>query len=346
MYKQSNAFKGLAICLVILNHTIVMGTLGLGKIQIQLSAQFKTGLSLLSAFGLYAVPLFLFFSGCYLGYALDKRNFQGSYKIVFHYVLNVFWPYLIWSCVFYLLIFLDGGSTYSILGYIKNILIGYPFNFVPIFIFFCLISPFLKKAVGPYIIAILGLFLVYQIFLIMLSDHDFPRTLPESYNVFAVPVLREPLRLWALFFPLGFYIKSLLSLSEPKKKVLKTILMVITIAIIIINMVAILAVVNLPWMKYLFPIPFVLLSIFWPRDKIPFLKFFERLGRRSYGLYLINLIALDLLVLLFIPVLKMVPILMPIYFILLFAIVAGIPVYLMEWSEKKVNNRIYHLLFG
>lgn len=346
MFKQSTAFKGLAVFLVVVNHTIVMGSAGLGKINIQLSDQFQIGLSILAALGLYAVPLFLFYGGGFTQYALENRDLRTSYKIIFTTILIVLWPYIIWSCVFYLLIYLDGGTTFSFWGYLKNLLVGYPFNFVPILIFFYLISPFLQKIKGPFIAALLFFFLLYQIFLILLNDPDFTGLLPESLHIFAIPVVREPLRTWALYFPMGFYVKHLLSLISVTKQYFRTVLIVLTLLILGVNLVSILGHIGSPWIKYLLPIPFVLLSIYWQREKIPFYKFFERLGKRSYGIYLINLIFLDVLVLLLIPVLKTVPGFALIYFIILFMVTVSLPVFMMERFEKLVSKKIYRFIFG
>ena len=346
MYKQSTAFKGLAVLLVVLNHTIVMGTAGLGKINIQLSHQFQIGLSLLAAFGLYAVPLFLFYSGCFVRYALENRDLRTSYKIIFSNILIVLWPYIIWSIVFYLVIFIDGGTTFSLLGYLKNLLVGYPFNFVPILIFFYLLSPLLLKAKEWFIVGLLVFFLLYQVFLILLNDPDLAGSLPESLHIFAIPVVREPLRTWALYFPLGIYIKFLLSNSAVVKQYLKILFIVLTLLILAVNLVSVLGFYSSPWIKYLLPLPFVLLSIFWQREKIPFFKFFERLGKRSYGIYLINLIVLDILVLILISVLKTIPGFPLFYFVILFAITVSLPIFMMERFEKLVSKRIYRLIFG
>jgi peptidoglycan/LPS O-acetylase OafA/YrhL len=47
--------------------------------------------------------------------------------------------------------------------------------------------------------------------------------------------------------------------------------------------------------KYLCPVPFVLCLPLVQRQKIPFLKQLESVGKRSYGVYLTHLLVLDLL---------------------------------------------------
>jgi peptidoglycan/LPS O-acetylase OafA/YrhL len=347
MFKQAAVWRGLAILLVVIDHTAVMGLSGLDRIHLQAGSDFLILLNILASFGLYAVPIFLFFSGCYMSYALEKRDIKGSYKIILATLTNVLWPYLIWSCFFYLVIYLDGGQTFTILGYLKNLIVGYPYNFVPILIFFYLISPLLKKLKGPFIFLILGLFFIYQVYLIIVLDPG----IQSLFNlkiapIFAVPILREPLRDWGIYFPMGFYIKYLLQTSDNKKRIYQITFSLLTFLVMLINLIFIAQNDPIPWIRYLVPIPFLVLCVFWEREKIPLFKIFERLGKRSYGLYLINLAIFDLLILLFNQILIAHAEFMVIYFILLFTITIILPVVAMEWIEKNIKRNVYRIVFG
>jgi len=347
MFKQAAVFRGFAIFLVIVDHTIAMGQLGLGRINLPPGTLLSTVLNVLASFSPFAVPIFLFFSGCYINYVLEKRDFKASYKIIFTTITSVLWPYLIWSCLFYIVIFLDGGQSFSILGYVKNLIVGYPYNFVPILIFFYLISPLLSKIRGLKALFIVGFFFLYQIFLIYLLD---PAILGFSNIKFmqflAVPVLKDTLRTWGIYFPLGFYIKSIMHISDSHKKVVSICLGIATLIIVMINLVATIFNYQWPWVKYIVVVPFILLSVLWEREKFPFYKAFERLGKRSYGLYLINLVIFDLSILIFTPILLINSDLMVLYFIILFAITIFLPVLLMDWIEKILNRKVYRFVFG
>lgn len=345
MFKQSTAFKGIAIFLVILNHTTVMGGAGLARLQINPSDQLSIILKILAAFGYYAVPIFLFFSGCYLSYALEKRNLTNSYKIILTNIKVVLWPYLIWSCLFYLLIYFDGGQTFTIGGYIKNIIVGYPYNFVPILIFFYLISPLLKRVQGVSVGIVLFICLLYQIFLILILDPELSGAFPDFLRGFAPPVLRDPMRTWLIYFPLGLFIKTFLVISKKAQHYLKYALIPISLLTLVLHILDVVNVLKSPWFVYILPLPMCLLLIYWERDKIPFVKFFERLGKKSYGLYLVNLISLDLLSIGLNLFVESNSLFIPIYYLLLFAFTVLVPLLFLEWFESR-NKKIFRYFFG
>ena len=339
--------RGLAIFIVVLNHTIVIGLAGLEKIQLQASGILLTILNILTTLGVYAVPIFLFFAGCYINYALEGRSLWNSYRIIFKTILIVLWPYIIWSILFYMVIYLDGRTYFTLWGYLKNLIVGYPYNFIPILIFYYLLSPILSKFKGYSFLIPICFIAVYQIFLIALGNPSFfGFNLPEYTHIFALPVLHETMRLWAIFFPMGLYVKSFTSMSEPHKRTYIIILSILAIAVLILSYLSLYGPLQLAWINFLVPIPFLLLSVLWERKKIPFLKFLERLGKRSYGLYFMNLIVLDGLVLIFNLFLKHNSNLIIFYFMGLFLVTLVLPVVFMEWVERKLNRKVYLYLFG
>ena len=82
------------------------------------------------------------------------------------------------------------------------------------------------------------------------------------------------------------------------------------------------------------------------RKKIPILSFFENLGKRSYGLYFMNLIIINLLIFF---TAKLIPVL---YFSE--TLVVGILVFItiilsllsMQWVERGPGKKIYRYIFG
>jgi fucose 4-O-acetylase-like acetyltransferase len=54
-------------------------------------------------------------------------------------------PYVIWSAVFYLVVYLLQGEQYTVFEYAKNLAVGYPYHFVPLLVFFYLIAPLIVR---------------------------------------------------------------------------------------------------------------------------------------------------------------------------------------------------------
>src|SRR5690606_13332041 len=146
----------------------------------------------------------LFLSGCFFAYAASRGDLSANYRVVLVNLKHVAIPYLIWSLIFYAEILIFHGTRFSALEYIKNLLVGYPFNFVPLLIFYYVVSPLLIRLfrrIGWWMIGLIGL---YQIFLlVVLHPHQVGLELPGVLRLLAPPVLSLPLSDWALYFPLG-----------------------------------------------------------------------------------------------------------------------------------------------
>jgi fucose 4-O-acetylase-like acetyltransferase len=123
MMRQFPALRGIAILLVVLNHSVFFAT----------SAPAEHGLTVpggavgnfLIAIGLLgwlAVPTFLFISGNFFAYAAQGSPPKLSYKIVWVNFLHLIWPYLLWSCIYYLVLFFVQGMHLTVGGYIKSLL--------------------------------------------------------------------------------------------------------------------------------------------------------------------------------------------------------------------------------
>jgi len=131
MNRSFPALRGVAILLVVLNHTIHMATKYAASANLlNQEPWLHYGLSFLSGLGIFAVPIFLFLSGCFFAYAASRdHRLRSNYKVVWVNVWHVAFPYLIWTLIFYVEIFFLHQERYSLPEYIKNILAGYPFNF-------------------------------------------------------------------------------------------------------------------------------------------------------------------------------------------------------------------------
>jgi peptidoglycan/LPS O-acetylase OafA/YrhL len=346
--RQFGALSGLAIILIVLNHSIHMGTV----IPQQLGYPPVTGVSgfllvALQQLGPFGVPIFLFISGCFVVYVAQNGTLWQSYKVTLARLRNVLVPYVVWSIVFYILIYEQLGQSYTFFGYVKNLLVGYPFNFVPLLVFYYLLSPLLVrlgKHYGAVMIAAIGL---YQLILINLVH---PGMLgfgfPDWMQVFVPRVVSTTLADWAIYLPLGI-VYSLHSKSIlPWLRKVRWVLVGATAVLLVLDILYEASILNAPLAGSLAPIPLIGLIPLIKRESIPMLEPLEWVGRMSYGLYLTNLIVADAIIWLLQYVwpslLSFQVLLEP----LLFVATLGIPLVLMRSLSRLPMRGAYHYVFG
>lgn len=292
MNRQFPALRGIAILLVIVNHAV---TLSLAE-SVEANQRAATAVELfvlmaLKELGVIAVPVFLFLSAAFLVYALQSRPINAGYKVVVSSLKHIVWPYVFWSFVFFLVMFLIKGERSSPLQYAKNILVGYPFNFVPLLIFFYLLSPLLVWAGKRAPWAVAAGFGLYQLFLInALKPGIMGFAFPEWTYALTPPVLRVTLAVWGIFFPLGI----LYSLHRARfHQVLERFWPLIAAAAAVLYVLAVLHAagsIAFPLAEVFLPVVLILLAPLVRREWIPAARSLEQIGKRSYGLYLTNLI--------------------------------------------------------
>lgn len=250
----------------------------------------------LQSLGLLAVPTFLFLSGGFIVFAVRSKPLGAAYKTLAQSLKHIIVPYVLWSIIFYALIFMMDGTTFSATGYIKNLLVGYPLNFIPILVFFYVLSPLVVRVAERYAWQMIALIFIYQLFsLLVLRPGLFGVALPDWARWFTIPGLRLSIALWGLFFPLGV-VYSLH--SEWIQRTLRSYWAVP--ALLFVGMYGFVIAHEAGWLGaplagLMMPIFGVLLYPFIARDQIPWIKAWEWLGRRAYGLYLSNLVWISLL---------------------------------------------------
>lgn len=348
MNRSYPALRGIAILLVILNHSIHMTILYAGD----LNPWIKTGpvgivLSALSALGFAAVPIFLFLSGSFFAYAASRDDLRANYRVVWVNLKHVAIPYLIWSLVFYASLYVFHDTRYSIAGYIKNLLVGYPYNFVPLLIFFYLVSPLLVRLFrlfGWWLIAFIA---IYQLFLLLIvNSKDIGLALPGIMEVAVLPVLGVPLAQWAVYFPLGLI--SVLRSVQMQSILTRVrwLLVLLTVFLFGLGLLDGLGVIQMPLFRYLVPVPFILFCTTLQRSSIPKVRTLETIGKRAYGLYLTNLLVLDLALLgvqaAFPGALTYPLVLMP----LAYAAALFIPMAVMSALERRMKPIVFRYAFG
>lgn len=296
MSRQTLALRGVAIFLVVLNHAITLGLESLsGGGLAPMPAGQSTALVALLTLGLVAVPTFLALSGSYLAYALRGKTLAAGYRTVIAGLKFVVVPYFLWSIAFYVLIFFLRGDRLTIQEILKDLAVGYPFNFIPLLVAGYLIAPFLVRVCERHPWLVLAVCVAYQAFVIgVLRPGVFGVTFPGWAIYLTPPGLRLSVALWGIFLPLGVVQGLHVSSMESFVERAGWILALAVVAAYLIAVLNRLSIVAWPLADLLCPIMFVLLFPRIRREQIPVVAHFERLGRRAYGLYLTNLITLSL----------------------------------------------------
>jgi len=348
MGRQFQLLRGFAILLVLLNHTITMSFWMADRFgyAIPTGAEYVF-FDVLRTIGLFSVPIFLFLSGAFFTFAIQNRSLGSSYKVVWHDLRNVIFPYVIWSIVFYGMVFFLLGEKYSFLGYLKNLIVGYPNNFVPLMVLFYLLAPLLIRVIKRQPLLILVVIFAYQLFLTnVLQPGILGFTFPTWAKYLSPPIVRETLSTWAVFFPFGMVYSQYLTFWSKSLHKFALVLWVALLAIFTLTELSNLKIVNFAVSGILVPVIGVMLIPAIRRDIVPFYRWVEEVGKRAYGLYLTNLIVVTLSLFgiraIFPWLLQQYPLLVPVIFLL----ALFIPTALMRFVEKHSRQSLYRYLFG
>jgi peptidoglycan/LPS O-acetylase OafA/YrhL len=342
------ALRGFAIFLVVLNHSII---LPLQSIQSSGLASpdglVRTVLVALLSLGLLAVPTFLFLSGSFIVFAVSDKPLRTAYQTLAVSLRHIVFPYLIWSLLFYGLIFALDGTRFSVLGYVKNLLVGYPLNFIPILVFFYLLSPMIVRIARRYPWQLLFGMLLYQgLSLIVLRPGMFGLALPSWTRMLTLPGLRQSMALWGIFFPLGVVCALHSEWIQVRLKRVWFIPVILTAGAFILAVSHESGILTAPMAGVLTPLFGVSVYPFISREQIPFIHAWEWLGRRAYGIYLSNLIWISLLLVVVesfaVGLLRNIYLLIPILSIATVAIVG----LLMAGIEKLPVRGLRRYVFG
>lgn len=349
MKRQFPALRGLAIILVVLNHAI---TLSLEK---SMAAGFAEPqgwvnliLVLLRSLGFVAVPIFLFISGGFFGYVAQGTPPGISYRVVWNNLKIIFLPYLIWSLVFYSYIALTQGSMASPLEYARNLLVGYPYNFIPLIMFFYALAPLIVRLVNRVgWLPVLFVITSYQALLILVVfPGSHPIQMPGWTRFIAPPILATTLADWGIYFPLGLIYSTNSGKMDPLLKRIARI--TISLAIIAFGLTILhgIKLVNIAWIRHILPVAFVLLIPLIERKMLPQVKFLEETGKFAYGIYLQHLLVINSLLLILGILLP--NILQVVLLTAALSLLAGliVPRWVMELVGKIHQRKLYRLLYG
>jgi peptidoglycan/LPS O-acetylase OafA/YrhL len=344
MNRQYGALSGVAIVLIVLNHIITAGDT---FSPVEGWAQYV--LTVLQAFGAFAVPTFLFISGAFVSYAARGKS-ALSLKFIWGSVKHILWPYLIWSIIFYLTILVTREQSQSIWDYIKSLLVGFPYHFIPLLLFYYLISPLLVivgKRFGWLLLLVIGLYQLFLLYAVKPMEAFGLNSVPGWTWYLTPPVLRTTMADWAIYFPMGLVFSMHNSTLKPHLQRWKWVSLTAVILLFLLGMLNVFGVVAAPWARFIVPVPLMFLLPIINRNRIPAVSRFEQVGRRSYGVYLMHFILLDW-ALYFInellPGLFVYPL---IVYPLLFVVALFVPLLIMEAVARRPSTRkVYRYVFG
>lgn len=348
MSRQFAALRGLAIVIVVLYHSIDQGLLGAqGLGYAPPDDVVRTVLLVLHQLGVFAVPTFLFISGSFAAYAARGDPPRLPWRTVWAGLKRILWPYLLWSAVFFVLIYLRRGETYTVTGYVKNLLVGYPFHFIPIVVFWYAASPLLVPMAKRAGWLLVGVIAVYQAVLMMVIFPNLVGIEMPGWMEFLVPPgLGHTMATWGIYFPLGLTYSLHARRVRPVLERIKWVALAATVGLFLLSLLHTLDVLDFPLAAHLCPLPFLVLLPLIQRNAIPKVQWLEAVGKRSYGLYLTHLIVLELV---FLAVQLVFPWLLGHQVFLqplLFAAALGIPLIGMNLTARLSGGKIYRYVFG
>jgi len=324
-----------------------MGTQGTQELGLaQARGLERLVLALLAGVGVFAVPTFLFASGSFASYAA-QRTLRLPWRIVWAALKRLLWPYLVWSILFYIYVCFRKAEGYTLWGYIVKLIVGYPFHFIPILLFYYVCSPVLVRLAHRFGYVLLVGIAFYQAFLIALVfPSRFGLTVPDWMDVFVPPVLGQTMAQWAVYFPLGLVYGLKVTEMSPWLQRFRSALIVATGVFFVLYILDGTSDLRFSVARFVCPLTFVLLAPTIRRDSIPMVRQFEQVARRSYGLYLTNLIVLDLSVFLAQLLLPRLLAHQLVFCIVLFIVALGVPLGVMDGVARSPTRVMYRYVFG
>jgi peptidoglycan/LPS O-acetylase OafA/YrhL len=348
MNRQFAALRGLAITMVVLYHTIDLSMSiprEWGYPPIEGLGHFV--LSLIQQLGGFAVPTFLFISGCFVAYAAGGNPARLSWRTVWGSLKRLLWPYVLWSIAFYIVVYFQRHEVYSFPEYLKSLVVGYPFHFIPSLAFWYALSPVVVRFAKRFGYALIMVILFYQLILMNL---EYPGILgfvfPGWVRLLRPPVLGYTMAIWGIYFPLGLIYNLNAKNVAPLLQKLKRGLLATTVVLFVLGFLDTVSVLNCPLASQICPLTFVLFSTMIKRDSIPLVRQFEEVGKHSYGLYLTHLILLDLAL---VSVKALMPDLLNYRMLLippLLVLALAVPLVVMNGVAQLPAKPIYRYMFG
>jgi len=367
MLRRLSILRGLAILAVVCNHATGWGFTAMfwwpHRYRATLSPNYEQLgslqyyiLTIINQLALFSVPAFLLISGFFVAYAAGRSLPTLRWKIVRVRLLNLWWPYLIWSIVVFIG---DGllGAMYTPKQYLMKLVLGGAtpaYFFVPLLGQFYILSPIIVRWAKSRPILLLTISALLQLALASLPYIKDA----AGYSATLQSILKSWLFIrWQLFFVLGVVIgfhprQAVDWLARHRRDLLAA-----AISLGVFSVVECQMLLHTPsdWNRaydlnklssVLYAVAFILMFLAWGMQHSAYDRAMMRIGSMSYGIYLIHPLALIYLSKFLYHVAPWVlahQVLMVL--LLVSASVGGISLF-MTGVARSPARRIYRYLFG
>jgi peptidoglycan/LPS O-acetylase OafA/YrhL len=171
--------------------------------------------------------------------------------------------------------------------------------------------------------------------------------LPAWAGATTPPVLFTSMSDWGIYFPLGLVISLHGAGLKPQLERWRPAAVAAVAVFFGLGILNAFGLLEAPWARFVAPLPLMFILPTIDRRSIPWLDAFERLGRRSYGIYLSHFVAINAVVLTIgrgTPGLERLPLVVVPAFLIA---ALGLSLGLMEVMARAVPvRRIYRYAFG
>ena len=307
----------------------------------------------------FSVPAFLFVSGFFIAFATGRNRPNVSWSIIKSKIKYLVIPYLIWSFVIFLLLFLQ-GTRYTPKQYIIFLFTGQTnpaYYFVPLLIQFYLLSPIIvplaKKRWKPLLVVTFAIQLIVQALyypeLLGLGGSGL------SSLAILIPKWFFPSRIF--WFTAGVVIgfnQSQLKLWLARYKWYFLSLTVVLVPLGILEWEYYLRIAGRQWFDHketyidtFYSIAFILSFLAFDRiSKVPFSKQLGDIAGKSFGIYLIHSPVMEYTARAIYHLLPWILAYQLIFQPILIVLGLGVPLLLMSIVNKSPVRRYYQYLFG
>ena len=316
------------------------------------------GLRIIEQLVTIGIPAFLFVSGFFLAFATGRNRVTPGWNVILVRVKNLLIPYVLWSVIL-LGLGIVTGQALSAGEFIVAILTGRaadPYYFIPVLIQLYLIAPFLipfARARWPLLLALTAAlqFLVIGLRYVTIPGLNVPVLDPLLFltRSFFFPG-------YVLFFTLGIVVGFHSQAIRDRLFRFRWALLIATVVTFLLGLVEWELLARLSgkswigpkfsFVDQIFSILFILVFLAFDSVSLPLNKWFNLLGTKSYGIYLVHslvLIYTAKLIYRFAPLLLGMQL---VYQILLVSLALAVPLVFMEIVNRSPLRRYYSLLFG
>ena len=345
--------RGLAILGVVFNHANwhVLSGCAAGEVRGYPFVVFDQA-------GKFAIPAFMFIAGYFIAYATSGGKRDLRWQIIRARLKNLLWPWLIWSAILMVGQSFQGRSI-SLPEFGRTLIIQY--YFIPLLILYYLLAPFVVKwarnntralLTGAAVVQLLAVALFYA----RVYHPNFPGAFKSWIDVGPLQYLR-----FAFYFPFGVVCGMFPRLIQDSlTRLIKVKSILPWLALLLLGLAVVEAAVAYNMEQEVWPIggdqtklssalfstALILCFVVYDRLSVPFSRTANKMGTRSYGLYLCHYPILGIVASVVRRVAPWVASQGWLFLPLLFGLTVALSMLLIEGMARLPTKRYYRYLFG